>query len=119
MKRKRQVHTLREYLILAGLGVLVLWLMLLVYGIARKEEVAREAVKDTEAELASLETRRQTLEADLAALNTERGQEAVLRETFGVAKPGEEVIIVVPPKEIPPPPPQPWWKKVLNFFGGN
>ena len=119
MRRKRTSYSYKEYAIIIGLIVLILWLCWMVYGIARKEEVARKAVKDTEQELAALEERKRTLEGDLLALETERGQEAVLRETYGVVKPGEEVIVVVPPKEPPPPPPAPWWKKVLNFFTGK
>ena len=55
------------------------------------------------------------LERDLAVLETARGEEAAIREAFGVAKPGEEVIVLVPPSEPPPPQSVPWWKKV---FGG-
>lgn len=107
----------KEYLIAGSLLLLIFWIIFLIYGIARKEEIARNAVKDTQAQLAALEERRTTLQQNLDDLSTDRGQEAVLRQTYGVAKPGEEVIIVVPAKTLPPPPPVPWWKKVLGFFG--
>jgi hypothetical protein len=61
--------------------------------------------------------REYALKENLTELSTERGHEASLRQTFGVAKPGEEVIIVVPEKDPPLPPPMPWWKRALNFFG--
>lgn len=117
MRRRRQRFELREYLIVAGLSVLLVWLLILVWGIARKEEIARQAVKETEAEVALLKERKETLEADLAALATDRGQEASLRETYGVARPGEEVIIVVPPEATTTPPKLPWWKRFMGWFG--
>lgn len=119
MKRRRTKRSfeVKDYLIAALLSVLLLWLLFLVVGILRKEEIARQAVKETERELAVLVERKETLAADITALSTERGREATLRETFGVARPGEEVIIVVPPKEAEAPPPLPWWRKVMGWFG--
>jgi cell division protein FtsB len=108
---------MREYVIAALLALVIIWLLSLIWSIARKEEIARKTVNETQAELALLEEREKILQANLAELATDRGQEATLRQTFGVAKPGEEVIIVVPPKELPPPPELPWWQKVLNFIG--
>jgi cell division protein FtsB len=116
MRGRRKKFELREYLIVAGLTLLLVWLTTLVWGIARKEEVARHAARETEEELKRLEERKQTLENDLALLRTERGEEATLRETFGVARPGEEVIIVVPEKDPPPPPPPPWWKRMFGWI---
>lgn len=117
MLRRPTRNRLREYAIAAGLSLVLVWLVFLVFGIARKEEIARHAVKDTRTELDALDARRGTLQKNLDDLSTERGQEAVLRQTYGVAKPGEEVIIVVPRKETAPPPPLPWWQRLLNWFG--
>jgi cell division protein FtsB len=108
---------MREYLIAGLLAIVIIWLLSLVWSITRKEEIARHTVKETRAELASLRERQGILEGNITDLSSERGQEASLRQTFGVAKPGEEVIIVVPEKEMPPPPPQPWWRKALNAIG--
>lgn len=99
------------------LALLVLWLTWLLYGIIRKEEIARRAVAETKAELENLETRKEILNQNLAELNTERGHEATLRQTYGVAKPGEGVIIVVPPKEATSTPTLPWWRKFLGKLG--
>jgi len=115
--RRPTRNRLREFLIAGILALVIVWLLSLIWSIARKEEIARNAVKETKAELALLNERREVLEANLAELATPRGQEASLRQTFGVAKPGEEVIIVVPEKETPPPPALPWWRKVLNLIG--
>lgn len=106
-----------EYVLAGALTVLVLWLIWLLIGIVRKEEIARHAVEDTKAELANLESRQNTLKSNLAELNTERGQEATFRDTYGVAKPGEGVIIVVPPKEATTTPNLPWWRRWLGKIG--
>ena len=106
-----------QYAIAAVLALAIIWFSWLVFGITRKEEVARRAVAETKAELATLEARKETLEANMAELNTERGQEATIRQTYGVARPGEEVIIVVPPEEAAEKVQLPWYKKFLGFFG--
>lgn len=106
-----------EYVVAGLLALLVLWLTWLLYGIIRKEEIARRAVAETKAELASLESRKAILNQNLAELETARGHEATLRQTYGVAKPGEGVIIVVPPKEATTTPTLPWWRKFLGKLG--
>lgn len=116
MPRRTSRLQLRDYVLAAVLAVVVMWLLWLLFGIVRKEEIARHAVAQSKAELASLKTREDSLKQDLAEQNTERGQEATLRATYGVAKPGEEVIIVVPPKEATTTPPLPWWKRFLGKF---
>lgn len=106
-----------EYALAASLAILVLWLTWLLFGIIRKEEIARHAVRDTRAELATLQKREDTLRQNLAELDTERGQEANVRAIYGVAKPGESVIIVVPPKVATSTPQLSWWRKLLGKFG--
>lgn len=117
MIRRPTRNRLREYAVAAVLSLIIIWLLSLIWSIARKEEIARRTVNETRAELALMEERKNILRGNLAELETERGQEATLRQTFGVAKPGEEVIIVVPSKELPPPPPLSWWQKALDFIG--
>lgn len=110
--KRRQQYSLKRVLVFVALIVLAGWLSLLVAGIFKKQGIARQAVSDTQAELALLEERKNTLAANLAELDTERGQEASLRQNFGVARPGEEVIIVVPKKELPPPPELTLWQRI-------
>src|SRR5689334_1299901 len=115
MRRKRR--TPREYIIAGCLGLLLVFLLLQFWGILRKEELARHAAEDAKQELAALGSREDTLKKNIADLNTERGQEASLRETYGVAKPGEEVIIVVPAEEGQAVPTESWWQKFLGWLG--
>jgi len=67
----------------------------------------------------TLEERKKTLEANLAALGTERGEDAAMRATLGVARPGEEVIVVVPPTATTSTSSPTWWQKVLSWFMRN
>ncbi len=117
MARRTARMTLRQLGITAFLAVLIVWLSFLVAGIYRKERIAQQAVADTRAELAALSARQASLSGTVDDLETERGQEASLRETYGVAKPGEDVIVVVPDKDLPPPPQPTFWDKVKDFFG--
>ncbi len=108
--------TPRELGVIAVLAALVLWLSFLVIGIFHKEQTARITVADTRAQLAALDARKAVLSATVTDLDTERGQEASMRETFGVAKPGEEVIIIVPKKDLAPPPLPTFWDRVKTFL---
>ena len=117
MVRRKGKNQTREYISTALLSLGIVWLTFLIFGIARKEEIARTTVRDTRAELAVLDERKNILQKNLDELATERGQEATLRQTYGVARPGEEVIVVVPPKVLPSPPPVSLFGKILHFFG--
>ncbi len=116
MPRRTQRRTPREFATILFLLLLIVWFGFLLLGIYRKEEIARQTVAQTRAELASLDVRKASLAGTVSELGTERGQEASLRETYGVAKPGEDVIIVVPKKETTAPPVMTFWQKVKEFF---
>ncbi len=106
-----------EYALALFLAVLFLVLAWAVWGIARKEEIARSAVDDRKSELAVLNERKAIFEQNLEELGSARGQEATLRQNHGVARPGEEIIIVVPPKEDELGPHLPWYTRLLGWFG--
>ena len=108
---------MKEYILTAFLALLIVWLLWLLFGIVRKEEIARHAVADTKGELAVLESRGAVLENNIRELDTSRGQEATYRDTYGVARPGEGVIIIVPPTAATSTPPLPWWRKALKKAG--
>ncbi len=117
MRRKRVRRPLKDYLIAGVLLIVFCSLLWGVIGLIGKEERARKAVGEAKRQLASLSEREENLRKSLAELATPRGQEASLRETYGVARPGEEVIIVVAPGEGEQLDELPWWRKALGFFG--
>lgn len=101
------------------IGVLLLaafWLALLIWGLAGKVTVAVSQAHQAKRQYQVLEERKTKLAANLAALDTERGQDAAIRTAFGVARPGEEVIVVVPPSIAAPTTTPSWWQKILNWF---
>jgi|GEM_PF-486155 len=115
--KRHHAKKLGEYALAAFLTLIVLTLIWAVWGIARKEEIARKAMNDRKAELAVLNERKAGFEENLAELGSQRGQEATLRQNHGMAKAGEEVIIVVPPKEDNLDPTLPWYTQFMGFFG--
>jgi cell division protein FtsB len=116
MAKRRKLAFTKDHIVAGLLSLAVVWLLFLVFNIARKEEIARHAVADTRAELATIQTREATLKGNIDELSTPRGEEATLRQTYGVAKPGEEVIVVVPQAASSTPPVLHWWQKVLGWL---
>jgi cell division protein FtsB len=101
------------------IGVLLLaafWLLSLIWGLAGKAQIAVTQANDAKAQYQTLEERKATLQANVAAIETSRGRDAAIRTAFGVARPGEEVIVVVPPTPATSTPPLSWWQEVLSWF---
>jgi cell division protein FtsB len=114
--RSRRID-LKQGVLVAFLVLVALWLATLVWGLAHKAKIAWQAAQETKAEYAELQGRQAALTATISSLKTPRGQEAAIRQAFGVAKPGEEVIIVVPPKEATTTPPPPGlWERLWGWF---
>ena len=102
-----------------AIGVLSLtafWLGSLIVNLAGKAHLAWQEAHGTQAQYEALETRKTELAANLAALQTPRGQDAAIRQAFGVARPGEEVIIVVPPASTTATTTPSLWRQILNWF---
>jgi len=114
--RKGKPWTVKDYVVAIVLALLVIWLVFLNISIFHKEEIARDAAHSTQEQLSSLSSREKTLQANINELSTERGQEATLRDTFGVARPGEGVIIVVPTQAATTTPPQTFWQKWFGWL---
>ena len=103
--------------IFIGVTLLVAcWLLSLIWGLIGKAQIAVREARDTEWQYQALEDRKNMLQANLASLATDRGRDTVIRTTFGVAKPGEEIIVVVPPAEVVPTTTPSWWQKILEWF---
>lgn len=106
----------REGVLIGILLILILWLLSLIWGLSRKAEVAIQEADDAKQQYQTLEERKATLENNLAALATKRGQSAAIRTAFGVARPGEEVIVVVPPVIATSTRAQSWWQDIMGWF---
>jgi cell division protein FtsB len=106
----------RQGLLIGFLLLVGAWLVSLIWGLAGKAQIAVQEAHNAQTQYQALEARKATLQANLNALATPRGQDAAIRTAFGVARPGEEVIVVVPPEEPTTTPPVPWWQKILNWF---
>ena len=103
--------------ILIGILLLVIfWLVSLIWGLVDKVHIAVSEAREARLQYEALEERKAMLQANVAAIETERGRDAAIRTAFGVARPGEEVIVVVPPATTTPPAEPPWWQKLLGWF---
>ena len=107
---------LRQGIILGILALLALWLVSLIWGLSGKARIAISQANDARRQYEALETRKETLQANVEALSTPRGNDAAIRTAFGVARPGEEVIVVVPPASSTPPARKPWWRRMFEWF---
>lgn len=57
--------------------------------------IATAGQQDAEARLAGLEAQKKAISASVAQLSSARGEEALLREHYGVVRPGEGVVQIV------------------------
>src|SRR3989344_2504351 len=103
--------------ILIGILILVIfWLVSLIWGLVDKVHIAVSQAREARLQDQTLEERKAILQANVAAIETERGRDAAIRTAFGVARPGEEVIVVVPPTPATPTTTVSWWQKILSWF---
>jgi cell division protein FtsB len=102
--------------LIGGLFLVIFWLVSLIVGLAGKTHIAVSQANEAKQQYEALEARKASLEANVAALETDRGQDAAIRTAFGVARPGEEVIVVVPPEAATATPALSWWQKLLSWF---
>ena len=106
----------RQGILIGVLLLIAFWLASLIWGLSGKAHIAVTQAHEAQAQYQALEDRKAALQATLEALATARGQDAAIRTTFGVARPGEEVIVVVPPTTTAPTTTPSWWQQVLNWF---
>lgn len=100
-----------------GIALLIaVWLASSIWGLVEKAHIAVSQAREAQRQYESLEERKAMLEANLAALRSERGQDAAIRTAFGVARPGEEVIVVVPPETKAPTTTPSWWQRIVDWF---
>ena len=119
--RRRTKKLLPSRYALAVLIVIILLLSRGVWGIYVKYEKSRVLAEKSQADLAVLQSRQDTLTKSINALNTEEGREKELRDRFGVVKQGEKMIILV--DDTAPVKPSvnvindSWWQKLLESIG--
>ncbi|MEK7606262.1 MAG: septum formation initiator family protein [Patescibacteria group bacterium] len=91
-KMRRIMYSKTLFGVLAALLLLVIWKT---WDIYQKQRLAAQALEESRVEYEELAERAQVLSEDLDTLNTPAGVEEVVRDRYGVAKPGEEVIILI------------------------
>lgn len=99
-KKRRSRSEQLSRLGLKGAGVLVLFFFTVImvhatWGMYGKFVSASQAQEEAQTQLASLKRQQSGVSTTLQELSTTRGQDAQLRERFGVAKPGEGEIDIV------------------------
>lgn len=101
-ERHDPVRLMWRRLLLIGLFLFVLSAAWAVWGIWGKERESAALDSQAQGQLADLEARQAKLQSDYAALETDRGKEAALRQEYGVGKQGENLIVIVEPdKPVP------------------
>jgi cell division protein FtsB len=83
------------------LGIIILFMMSVVYQRYSIEQEMVERREEAEAHLKELESRRADLEKKVEYLSNERGIEAEMRRNFDVARPGEQVVIILDDEKKP------------------
>ena len=107
---------LQRGILIGVLSLVAFWLASLIWGLMGKVQIAITEARDAGRQYQAIEERKAALEASIAALSTERGKDAAIRMSFGVAKPGEEVIVVVPSETTAPTTTPPWWQWIFDWF---
>ena len=107
---------MRQGLLVGVFLLAAFWLVSLIVGLIGKVELAVTEAHNVQVDYKALEERKNTLQANIAALNTEHGKDAAIRTAFGVARPGEEIIVVVPPASEAPTTTPSWWHWLFNWF---
>jgi cell division protein FtsB len=106
----------RRGFIVCVLLLVAFWLLSLIVGLVDKAKIAVDEMHNVQRKYQALEDRRQILEANLASIETSRGQDSAIRTAFGVARPGEEVIVVVPPTTVAPTTTPTLWQKIMDWL---
>jgi len=81
--------TLVILLILIAVAVNAVW------GIYKKQHMAKVNLAKTAVVYAGLQAREKMLSSEIERLKTEEGKEEEIREKYGLVKPGEDVIVIV------------------------
>ena len=108
----------REWFWVAVFALLAWFLLQSVWSLVAKQRLTEKEETLAQGELAELLARKAELEKKIDSLETKRGVEAVLREKFPIALPGEKVINIVSDESleiIAPKARAPWWQKLAEI----
>jgi cell division protein FtsB len=94
-QRNDHVRIFWRRLAMIGLFFVVLFGIWAVVGVYHKERESRAFRQQAEAQYTDLQKREAALNARIASLQSERGQEEALREAYQVGRSGEGVITIV------------------------
>ncbi len=100
---KRLLSRTIFYLMFLGALCAVSIVGLATWNVFQKEREARKNLSDERMALGELEFRRDTLTAQLARLETDRGLEEEIRKRFPLVRDGEEVIVLIEGNDAPVP----------------
>ncbi len=101
-------------------GIVLFLALLVIFSAINRYLIAVDMAErraTVEAEIHSLESRRQSLETEVQYLSNERGIEAEMRRQFDVAREGEQVVIILEDEPVVQPvdtevvlPDRPWYR---------
>lgn len=82
-----------------SLFVIFCFLLNSVYGVYKKDKMARINTEDSRRNYASLETKKKELEKEISRLSSESGIEEEIRRRLQLLKSGERVLVIVDNEE--------------------
>lgn len=108
------VRLLWRRVMLVVLGMVFFASLGAAWGIHGKLQESATMRHEAEVHLSDLRKRFDALDASVRALDSTRGQEEVMRDTYDVGKPGEGLIVIVDERPTTtlqlPLSPKPWWR---------
>lgn len=115
-QRKDPTRLLWRRIGLFALFVLVCFAGWSVWGAWQKDQTSEALKEQSQAQLVGLSAQDQTLQQNIAQLQSDRGKEAALREEYSVGEQGENMIVIVDATSTPPPPPPSLIDKLKKAF---
>ncbi|MDE1874831.1 MAG: hypothetical protein KGI79_00535 [Patescibacteria group bacterium] len=120
-ERRRMKKFLHSRYAIAVLAVVCLLLLHSLWGVYQKYQKSETLVDRTRDDLATLQSRVDSVNQSIEELSTPEGRDTALRDQFGVVKPGERMVVLVNDAPTGTPSAEAtdtsWWGRFLGFFG--
>jgi len=94
-EKRRFRRLLYSRVTLVILLLILIWLLNAVWKVYKKQDMTKDNLTKTTADLEDLKAREKMLSLEIDRLKTEGGTEEEIREKYGLVRPGEEVLVVV------------------------